>query len=49
MSLLINGVTTGKKRIFLLDLLFYQSSWHFSEDTTVISLTKEEIPLNDHF
>jgi len=44
----INGAATDKRGIFLSDLPFFQSLWHSSEDTTEKSLTKGEIPLNDH-
>ncbi len=48
MNLIISGVLTVKRRIFLLDLPFFQSLWHSLEGTTEINLTKGEIPLNDH-
>ena len=48
MNHLINGMTTAKRPIFSLDLLFYRYLWDYLEDTIEKSLTKGEIPLNDH-
>ncbi len=48
MNHLINGMTTAKRPIFSLDLLFYPCLWDYLEDIIERSLTKGEIPLNDH-
>ena len=48
MNHLINGMTTAKRPLFSLDLLFYPYLWDYLEDTIEKSLTKEETPLNDH-
>ena len=48
MSQLVYGVTIAKRHTYFLDLPLSRFLWRSSEDIFEKSLTKEEIPLNDH-
>mgnify|MGYP001158243460 CR=1 FL=1 len=48
MSQLVYGVTIDKRHTYLLDLPLSRFLWRSSEDIFEKSLTKGEIPLNDH-
>ena len=48
MSQLVYGVTIDKRHTYLLGLPLFRFLWLSSEDIFEKSLTKGEIPLNDH-